>query len=130
MVYLNIIINIISLIHVYSGTGTIGLTIAKTLSNKVNKVIGVELSEDAIKDAKVNAELNDIKNINFICGKAEEALGKELRSFVNYAGIAIIDPPRAGLHPKTIKALRSCSFIKYIIFVSCDTRGLLDTTSG
>ena len=86
------------------------------------------MSEDAVKDAKVNAELNEIKNINFICGKAEETLGKELKIFINYAGIAIIDPPRAG-YPKTIKALRLCSFIKYIIFVSCDTRGLLDTTT-
>ncbi|RDD46510.1 tRNA (uracil-5-)-methyltransferase-like protein A [Trichoplax sp. H2] len=99
------------------GTGTIGILMAKN----VNRVIGIEMVEDAIEDARVNAELNDIKNIEFICGKAEDKLPTLVDNLsVISEVIAIVDPPRAGLHTRVIKALRRSLFIKKLIYVSCN----------
>ena len=114
-------------LDVCCGTGTIGLSIA----NHVNKVIGIEMIENAVKDARVNAINNNITNATFVCGKAEDVLQNQLRTIdANSDAIAIIDPPRAGIHPKTIKAIRNCKAIQYLIFVSCDLQGLYNTSAG
>jgi tRNA/tmRNA/rRNA uracil-C5-methylase (TrmA/RlmC/RlmD family) len=62
----------------------------------VNKVYGIELNEDAINDAKFNAQSNGISNIEFIQGKAEDVISNVLENLDSEL-VAIIDPPRAGL---------------------------------
>ncbi|CAG8433723.1 10421_t:CDS:10 [Diversispora eburnea] len=120
------------LIDMCCGTGTIGICLSKALGNKIEKVIGIEICEEAVEDAKINATLNEIKNAEYILGPVE----KNLRALNNYnnstAGtvIAIVDPPRAGIHKNVIKALRNCQAIDYFLYISCDynlaTRNFID----
>eukprot|EP00316_Scyphosphaera_apsteinii_P011364 CAMPEP_0119303014 /NCGR_PEP_ID=MMETSP1333-20130426/4512_1 /TAXON_ID=418940 /ORGANISM="Scyphosphaera apsteinii, Strain RCC1455" /LENGTH=701 /DNA_ID=CAMNT_0007305561 /DNA_START=12 /DNA_END=2117 /DNA_ORIENTATION=- len=106
------------LLDVCCGTGTLSLSMASA----VRRVIGVELNEAAVQDAKVNAELNGITNATFIAQKAETATRNVLDGLspLEKANlVAIVDPPRAGLHPDVLKALRACSPLRRILYVSC-----------
>jgi len=94
----------------YCGTGTISLYI----SSLVKSVVGVELIENAVKDAAVNAELNSVGNVEFITGKVEDIVG-ELGEFDKL----IVDPPRAGIHPKALKGIIELA-PKAIVYVSCN----------
>ena len=89
----------LTLLDICCGTGTIGLCLA----SKVKKVIGIELNVDAICDAKHNAELNGISNVQYIQGKAEEVVTKALDSCSDSEIVAVIDPPRAGLSKSVTK---------------------------
>ncbi len=82
----------LTVLDICCGTGTIGLYLA----SKVNKVYGIELNEDAINDAKFNAQSNGISNIEFIQGRAEDVISNVLENLDSEL-VAIIDPPRAGL---------------------------------
>lgn len=153
------------LLDVCCGTGTIGLTLAR----RVREVVGIELVEQAIEDAKVNAQDNSITNCTWVCGKAEDvlrevldrlpAIGEAQGGDASAAGasaaaaadaaavgaaeggdeeaqryrtqfrdfsevVAIVDPPRAGLHPKVLKALLRCEQLKRIVYVSCNPESL------
>ncbi|KAK8463942.1 hypothetical protein PHAVU_011G078600 [Phaseolus vulgaris] len=67
------------LFDICCGTGTIGLTLA----HRVGMVIGIEMNASAVSDAHKNAEINGIKNIRFICSKAEDVMGSLLREYLN-----------------------------------------------
>lgn len=107
------------------GTGTIGLSLAK----QVSYVIGIEIVESAISDAKINAQENEINNVTFFAGKAEELIGESIcilkskLSDQNNEGeiVAIVDPPRTGFNTSFIKSIRA-SNIKKIIYVACDPK--------
>jgi len=112
------------LLDVCCGTGTIGMSLA----HKVEKVIGLEISESAVADAKKNATLNNITNIDFVCGKAEDTLGPQIAKHIS-AGtetIAIVDPPRGGLHSKVLRALLKCKAIDRLVYISCNPKTLAD----
>lgn len=94
----------------YCGTGTISVYI----SSLVKSVVGVELIENAVKDAAVNAELNSVSNVEFIAGKVEDIV-EELGQFDKL----IVDPPRAGIHPKALKGIIELA-PRVIIYVSCN----------
>ena len=85
----------------YCGAGTIGIYISKF----VKKVYGIEIVEDAVKDAKINAELNSIDNIDFYCGDLKDVLGSDKMDNIKKPTTVIVDPPRPGLHPNTVKNL-------------------------
>lgn len=103
-------------LDVCCGTGTIGLSVAKS----VKRVIGVDICEEAVEDAKINAELNKITNVEFLAGKAEDTLTKICRDLPeNCEVVAIVDPPRCGLHTKVVAAIRCCHQINKLIYVSC-----------
>jgi len=103
------------------GTGTIGLTMAKS----VWKVIGIEMVEDATRDAQFNAELNGVSNCEFIAGKAEDVLHTTIKNIKTTSQIiGIVDPPRSGLHPDTIRAIRSCTLLDTLIYFSCNQNAL------
>jgi tRNA (uracil-5-)-methyltransferase len=104
------------ILDICCGTGTIGLTLAK----KCKLVVGVEIIAEAIEDAKLNAELNGLKNVEYHCGKAEEILPNLLKRFINDKVVAIVDPPRAGLHIKVIQSLRHLNNLVSLIYVSCN----------
>ena len=99
-----------TVLDLYCGTGTIGMF----LSNKAKYVYGVEINENAVKDANYNKELNNIKNIEFICEDANKIKDK-----FNNIDLVVVDPPRSGLGDGSIKYLLDIS-PKKIIYVSCD----------
>ena len=100
----------------YCGTGTISIFVAKN----AKKIFGFEIVESAIKDAKKNALKNNVNNTEFYCGD----LSKMLQNYSeiiqkNPCDVLILDPPRAGLHPKTLKEILRIN-PKKIIYVSCN----------
>ena len=103
------------LYDLYCGTGTIGIYLAK----HVKQVYGIEIVEDAIKDAKHNAKTNNIDNTQFYCGDLKDVLNSDVMGDIKKPNIIIVDPPRPGLHPNTVKNLIKLSPEK-IIYVSCN----------
>jgi tRNA (uracil-5-)-methyltransferase len=121
-----------TLLDVCCGAGAWGLCLA----SKVLRVVGVELCADAIQDARRNARANGITNAEFQCGKAEDLLPSLLPSLSGSECVAIVDPPRPGLHVNVLKGLRACSSLHHLIYVSCnpsswveDSEKLCRTTS-
>ncbi|KAM9371614.1 tRNA (uracil-5-)-methyltransferase homolog A [Phaethornis superciliosus] len=111
-----------TVLDICCGTGTIGISLAK----KVKKVIGIELCQEAVQDAKVNAQINELNNIEFHCGKAEDIVPPLMNVLAPQNLIAIVDPPRAGLHSKVILALRRAEHLKKLIYVSCNPRAAMN----
>ena len=105
-------------IDAYSGTGTIGLTLAE----KAREVIGVELSRDAVKDAKDNARLNGISNATFYCGDAGEWM-KEAAERKERVDVVVTDPPRSGCTPAFLHSLIALA-PKRVVYVSCNPETL------
>ena len=104
-----------NVIDLYCGTGSIGIFVSKN-----NNVIGIEINEYAIKDALDNKKLNNIKNIDFICGDS----GKKLKDLNFKPDVIIVDPPRSGLNKETMKNILEFNS-KEIIYVSCDPMTLV-----
>lgn len=102
-------------LDLYWWTGTIWMIFAKNWSKEV---ISVELVSSASKDWEENAKLNNLKNINFVNLKVEDFLEKYLESSKK-ADLIILDPPRAGLHPKALEDILKFN-VDEIIYVSCN----------
>ena len=100
-----------NVLDLYCGTGTIGIYI----SDYVNKVYGIEIIPDAIRDAFMNKRLNDTKNISFKAGKVENLINNIKEDY----DTIIIDPPRSGLDKNVILNIRRL-LPATIIYVSCD----------
>ncbi len=103
-----------TLLDMYCGTGTIGLSMA----SRVKNLIGVEIVPQAIEDAKKNAQINNIKNARFICSDASEA-AKLLYDEGIRPDCIILDPPRKGCCGDCISVVSEMSPDK-IVYVSCD----------
>ena len=99
----------------YCGIGTISLF----LSKKAAKVYGVELVPQAIADAKVNAQINGIENVQFFVGKAEEVLPVEYKEHGVYADVIVVDPPRKGCDETLLQTIADMQ-PKRMVYVSCD----------
>lgn len=106
-------------IDAYCGIGTITLTLAKS----VKEIYGVEIVEDAINDAKLNAKLNNIENAHFVVGKAEEQMRKWQEGGLK-PDVVVVDPPRKGLDEQFIDAMVEMN-PKKIIYVSCNPSTLV-----
>lgn len=135
-----------TLFDVCCGTGTIGLSIAKN-SNALKEIVGLEIVEDAVMDAKANAELNGITNARFLVGRAEDTITKVVSEYPDirrkrtgtedasssaaplHKFVAVLDPPRGGVHPKVLRALRECEAITRIVYVSCNPNSLINDAS-
>jgi 23S rRNA (uracil1939-C5)-methyltransferase len=102
------------LLDLYCGTGTIGLSMA----HRAKKVIGVEVVSQAVENARVNAEINNIANAAFTCADAEEAAHRFISDGLKI-DVIVIDPPRKGCTPETIDAIVKMQPQK-VIYVSCD----------
>eukprot|EP00735_Rhodelphis_limneticus_P009174 TRINITY_DN258_c0_g1::TRINITY_DN258_c0_g1_i1::g.1622::m.1622 TRINITY_DN258_c0_g1::TRINITY_DN258_c0_g1_i1::g.1622 ORF type:complete len:644 (+),score=106.65,sp/Q8IZ69/TRM2A_HUMAN/31.87/4e-84,tRNA_U5-meth_tr/PF05958.6/9.6e-20,Methyltransf_31/PF13847.1/1.1e-14,Methyltransf_26/PF13659.1/4.4e-09,Methyltransf_18/PF12847.2/1.6e-07,Methyltransf_4/PF02390.12/3.3e+03,Methyltransf_4/PF02390.12/3.3e-07,MTS/PF05175.9/2.5e-06,Methyltransf_25/PF13649.1/3.3e-05,Ubie_methyltran/PF01209.13/0.00019,PCMT/PF01135.14 len=111
------------LLDVCCGTGTIGLTLA----SRVKKVIGIEMVPSAIEDAKFNAAQNNITNVQYVCGKAEHVMPNIVRDYLDPSDkvVAIVDPPRSGLHQDVIRALRSCAGLATLVYISCNPQAFV-----
>ncbi|UCD17546.1 MAG: 23S rRNA (uracil(1939)-C(5))-methyltransferase RlmD [Candidatus Zixiibacteriota bacterium] len=102
------------LLDLYCGTGTIGICAASL----VNDVIGIEVEPTAIRAAEENARLNSVENIRFFAASVEDFL-RECTGMPGDRNCAIVDPPRAGLHPKALKRLMALKLPR-LVFVSCN----------
>ncbi|NXE51895.1 TRM2A methyltransferase, partial [Casuarius casuarius] len=111
-----------TVLDICCGTGTIGISLAK----EVKKVIGIELCQEAVQDARVNAQINELNNIEFYCGKAEDVVPSLINVLAPQNLITIVDPPRAGLHSKVILAIRRAEHLKKLIYVSCNPRAAMN----
>lgn len=103
-----------TLLDAYCGTGTIGLC----ASDYIDRLIGVELNADAVRDARENAKRNGVKNATFICqdaGKFMVELAKEGSS----PDVVLMDPPRSGSDEAFLRSLLTLSPRK-IVYVSCN----------
>ena len=107
-----------TVIDAYCGIGTIGLSLA----DKVKEVYGLEVNPDAISDAKINAKLNDINNVNFEVGKAEYVMPEWLEKDIR-PDVLIVDPPRKGLAASFIETAVEMA-PKKIVYVSCNPASL------
>ena len=77
---------------------------------QVRRVVGIELCKPAVEDARANARRNGVANCHFIASKAEDATKRVLQGLTEEERaslVAIVDPPRAGLHADVVKALNS-----------------------
>ena len=99
----------------YTGTGTIANFVAK----KAKKVIGIEYVEDAILDARVNAELNGFGNMTFFAGDMKDILTRDFIDEHGRPDVIITDPPRAGMHNDVIDTILFAA-PKRIVYVSCN----------
>jgi 23S rRNA (uracil1939-C5)-methyltransferase len=99
----------------YTGVGSIGLYIAKNCK----QVVGIEEIEEAIKDAKENAQRNEIHNTVFYAGDVKNILTDEFASQHGKPDLLITDPPRAGMHEKVVEMLLKLAAPR-IVYVSCN----------
>ncbi|KAK7148486.1 hypothetical protein R3I93_012730 [Phoxinus phoxinus] len=109
-----------TLLDVCCGTGAIGIS----LSPQMKRVIGIELIEQAVEDAKCNAALNRVHNCEFLSGKAEVVLPKMMPTLNSDGGLtAVVNPSRAGLHYRVVRALRNHPAIRRLVYISCKPDG-------
>ena len=99
---------------IYCGIGTISLFLAQ----KAKKVYGIEIVEEAIKDAKRNAEINKLDNVEFYVGKAEEVVPKMYKQGKR-ANVVVVDPPRKGCDEKVLDTIISMQPDR-VVYVSCN----------
>ncbi|MBE6011657.1 MAG: 23S rRNA (uracil(1939)-C(5))-methyltransferase RlmD [Lachnospiraceae bacterium] len=103
-----------TVIDAYCGIGSISLFLAQ----KAKKVIGIEIVEDAVKDAEFNAQVNNIKNAEFIAGKSEEVIYDLINKEIK-ADVLVVDPPRKGCDERFLSAVADFMPEK-IVYVSCN----------
>lgn len=99
----------------FCGTGTI----TQTLAQKAGKAIGVEIVEDAVESARINAELNNLDNCEFIAGD----VFKVLDSLSEKPDVIVVDPPRPGIQGKALDKIASYG-VSQILYISCNPKTL------
>ena len=104
------------------GTGAIGIC----LSQHAKKVVGFELVEAAVENAKENVNMNKEKiepeKCEYHAGRAEILMPEISKQYSdsNSTIVGIVDPPRSGLHRDVLKALRTCKGLDRLVYVSCN----------
>lgn len=104
-----------TLYDLYCGTGSIGIFCSKG----AKKVIGIEVVDDAVKDARVNAEMNGLNHCTFYSGDVADICTDEFFAAHGRPDVIITDPPRAGMHAKLVQQLINMRAPK-IVYVSCN----------
>ena len=99
----------------YCGIGTIGIFASKY----AKKVYGIEIVSQAIEDAYKNAKLNNVNNIDFICGDVEFAFEQLIKKEKVEPSVVIVDPPRKGLDRNTIDNIMKLKVNK-VVYISCN----------
>ena len=99
----------------YTGTGTI----ANFVARQARQVIGIEYVPEAIEDAKINSEINGIRNTLFYAGDMKDILTDEFIAQHGRPDVIITDPPRAGMHPDVVKTILRAA-PERIVYVSCN----------
>ena len=105
----------------YCGTGTI----TQAMATKAGRVIGVEIVEEAVEAARRSAARNGLTNCEFICGDVLKVLD-EMPALPD---VIVVDPPRAGIHPKAMKKI--CSYgVSQIVYISCNPKTLVQNLAS
>lgn len=104
----------------YCGTGTI----TQTLALRAKKAIGVEIVEEAVESARENARMNGLNNCEFIAGDVLEVLDR----LEEKPDVIVLDPPRAGIHPKALEKILNYG-VNQIIYISCNPKSLVENLS-
>ncbi|MBN1924658.1 MAG: 23S rRNA (uracil(1939)-C(5))-methyltransferase RlmD [Prolixibacteraceae bacterium] len=99
----------------YTGTGTI----ANFVACMAKKVVGIEYVPEAIEDARINSEINGIKNTLFFAGDMKAVLNEDFLNEHGHPDVIITDPPRAGMDAKVVETILNAS-PKRIVYVSCN----------
>ena len=99
----------------YTGTGTI----ANFIARNVQKVVGIEYVPEAIEDAHVNSELNEITNTSFFAGDMKKILTSDFIAKNGKPDVIITDPPRAGMDEEVVKIILEAAPEK-VVYVSCN----------
>ncbi|MFQ5652274.1 MAG: 23S rRNA (uracil(1939)-C(5))-methyltransferase RlmD [bacterium] len=99
----------------YAGAGTISICLA----SQAGRVVGFEIFEDALRDARVNCELNDVTNCIFVPGDLKDSLASDQGGDWGDPDIFIIDPPRAGMHEQVVRQVCRRGPAR-IVYVSCN----------
>lgn len=99
----------------YCGTGSIGIFVSK----KAKKIIGVEMIEDAIEDAKENTALNKLHATSFFAGDVIDICNDEFFAAHGRPDVIITDPPRAGMHEKLVRKILDIA-APVVVYVSCN----------
>ncbi len=102
------------LLDLYCGTGTIALWLA----GRFDDVVGIERNEEAVADARENAARNGVAGVRFLAGPVED-VAQGLA-----ADVVVVDPPRAGLHPRAAKWLAGLESAERLVYVACQPRSL------
>ena len=100
-----------SVLDLYSGTGTIPIF----LSPSARQILGIEIVPSAVADARRNCERNGVTNCRFVQGDIRDVLA----GIEDRPAVAIVDPPRAGMHPDVIERLMTLA-PERIVYVSCN----------
>lgn len=104
-----------TVLDLYCGAGTIGLSMAKS----AKKIIGVEIIPEAVEDAKFNAANNNITNAEFICADAKDA-ARQLADKKLKPDVVIVDPPRKGCSEELLHTISNDFSPEKLVYVSCD----------
>ena len=108
-----------TVIDLCCGTGSLAILMAP----HVRRVIGIEMSEQAVADANRNAELNGVKNVSFINGAAEDVMPSLGEQFFRQRIVVVANPGRAGLRSSVIAAIREIEQITKLVYIACKPQG-------
>ena len=103
------------LFDLYCGTGSIGIFMSRLAS----RLVGVEVIEEAVKDARINATLNGIENASFFAGDVVDICQEDFFRQQGRPDVVITDPPRAGMHGKLVSSLLDIA-APTVVYVSCN----------
>lgn len=103
-----------TVIDAYCGAGTISLFLAK----KARKVYGIEVVEEAVNDARTNAQINGIENVEFIAGQAEQIMPQMYKKGIR-PDVIVVDPPRKGCDQSLLDTIASMQPGR-VVYVSCN----------
>jgi 23S rRNA (uracil1939-C5)-methyltransferase len=99
----------------YTGAGTIALFLASSTA----EVIGIELVPEAIEDARINAEINQVSNAQFYAGDTKDIVGADIVDRHGHPDVIVTDPPRSGMHRDVVERLIEIN-PQRIVYVSCN----------
>lgn len=102
-------------LDLYCGTGSIGLSMAKS----AKQIIGVEIVEQAVEDARINARINGIENAKFLAADAAEAVRMLWEEGIK-PDVIVVDPPRKGCSPELLNIIADSFTPETFVYVSCD----------
>lgn len=103
------------LYDLYCGVGTLSLYLAEN----AKKVVGIELVDVAIQNARYNAKFNGVDNVEFVLGDMKDTLNKEFLEKHGVPNCIVTDPPRSGMHPDVVRQLSDLKVSK-LVYVSCN----------
>lgn len=111
----------LTILDICCGTGTIGLAVGSSLPK--SKVLGIDIVESAIQDAYENSVENKITSTEYLVGDVRQYIDR-LTNDIDGKCIAIVDPPRAGLHKNVRDHIIFCENIDRLIYIACNPKTL------